>query len=404
MKRSQWMIFLLVSLVAGILLRLSFPGDIEYKYDEQYMFNAVRAVGPHDPWPTLGMTSGVQIPNPGMSVWVFLTLARIFPITTPPDLARAVQILNILALALLMVFAWKWVEEKERLNWCWAAALVAVNPFAVLFERKIWAQCTLPFFLVLFWIAWHYRRKPLGAFFWGLIGACLGQVHLSGFFFAAAVFLGTLLYDRLSAKWPYWFAGSVLGAIPLYPWLQFMLGHKGQPFQWSSLLWCLYPKFWVYWVADPLGIGLTYSLKTLHFLDFLRYPLIGGFPTFLVGLCHGVILWVAFSLGYSLWKQKKLRVAEAGKTETGLALTSVLWIMGILLTLSRVQLFRHYLVITFPLEWVWLSRMARRDKGGNRSLAILWGAELLLSVFFLLYIHVNHGDPLGDYGTTFQAQ
>lgn len=401
---KKWMAFLCLALVLGAFLRLSFPGDIEYKGDEKYMFEASQAIGRTLPWPMLGMPSGVGVNNPGMSVWIFVALARITHAATPPELARAVQLMNLLALVLLAIFALRFVPSLEKPYWCWAAAFAAVNPFAVLFHRKIWAQCTLPLFCVLFWIAWHYRNRRWGAFFWGLVGAFLGQIHMSGFFLAGGVFLWTLWRDR-KARWGSWFLGSFLGAIPLLPWLHYMVSKPGGGFNWSSLLWILYPKYWIFWLTDSLGMGLTYSLKTIHFLDFLRYPLIGGHGTYLVAILHLAIIGAGIAVLVKAYKVRGFQPGFRDSSPTGLAIASTLIGVGILLTISCVKICRHYLIVTFPLEWVWLSRLGLSDsRSGQRMLTVLWASQFLLSVLFLVYIHLNHGDPLGDYGVAYQFQ
>jgi hypothetical protein len=78
---------------------------------------------------------------------------------------------------------------------------------------------------------------------------------------------------------------------------------------------------------------------------------------------------------------------------------------GILMTLSCLEVRRHYLIMSFPLEWVWLSRMSLGgSRLGQRYLMMIWVAQLLISASFLVYIHVNHGDPMGDYGVAYQFQ
>ena len=75
------------------------------------------------------------------------------------------------------------------------------------------------------------------------------------------------------------------------------------------------------------------------------------------------------------------------------------------MTLSCVEIFRHYLIMTYPLEWVWLSRLSLRDsRWGRTYLAALWLAQLLITVSFLFYIHTTHGDPSSDYGIAYQFQ
>jgi hypothetical protein len=61
--------------------------------------------------------------------------------------------------------------------------------------------------------------------------------------------------------------------------------------------------------------------------------------------------------------------------------------------------------MSFPMEWVWLSRLGLRDQRfGQRYLLIIWIAQLFISVMFLAYIHINHGDPMGHYGIAYQFQ
>jgi hypothetical protein len=397
------LIFLTAAILLGAILRLSFPGDIEYKADEKYMFEATQKIGITESWPMVGMTTGVGGKNPGMSVWIFVALSKIFHASSPPELARAVQWLNILGLLVLAFFSLRILPGPERPPWCWATAFAAVNPFAVIFHRKIWAQSTLPLFCVLLWIAWHYRQKKTGAFFWGLLGACLGQIHMSGFFLAAGVFLWTVIRDR-RVQWGFWLLGSLVGALPLIPWLQYTFTNHGNGFSKFNFLWILYPKYWIYWVSDSLGMGLTYSIKTRQFLDFLRYPLVWGKATYLVAISHAEIILAGILILASAVKRRENLRGIQSSTTTGLALNSVLWMTGILMTLSCLEVRRHYLIMSFPLEWVWLSRMSLGGSRLGQRYLMIWVAQLLISASFLVYIHVNHGDPMGDYGVAYQFQ
>ena len=288
-----WRIFLGVSLAAGAALRLVWLQDIEYKSDEDWMFRQALAVGVSEPWPWLGVASGVHVRNPGMSVWVFVALARALGVTDPPGLARAVAILGVVALMLLVWFAAAWVRDEEREPWLWAAAVAAVNPLEVMFERKIWAQSVLPVCCMLFLLAWWRRERPAGAFFWGLVGACLGQIHMSGFFFAFGVTLWSALLARGRARWGAWLAGSALGALPLLPWAHHLATvSTGQPMVFG-LKEAAQLKFWVYWITGPLGLSLGNAVGVkegnglwVQLRDFARYPLLGGQATWGVAALH----------------------------------------------------------------------------------------------------------------------
>ena len=113
-NRKGWLAFLSLALLLGVILRLSFPGDIEYKDDEKYMFGATQKIGITESWPLLGMPSGVKVNNPGMSVWIFVVLSRVTRASAPPELARAVQLLNILALFVLASFSLYLLPEPEK--------------------------------------------------------------------------------------------------------------------------------------------------------------------------------------------------------------------------------------------------------------------------------------------------
>jgi hypothetical protein len=89
-----------------------------------------------------------------------------------------------------------------------------------------------------------------------------------------------------------------------------------------------------------------------------------------------------------------------------------MWGFGILLTASAVLIHRYYLLVTFPLQYVWLAWLtlgswARGSRGRRLSrmlLVALCVVQALLSAGFLYYIHVNHGAALGDYGVAYGAR
>src|SRR5215208_698789 len=80
----------------GVVLRLLWPADMEWKADEQRMFARSSAIGVSEPWPQVGMASGVAVPNPGLSIWIFVPLARVAG--NPVALAQLVQLVNVAAL------------------------------------------------------------------------------------------------------------------------------------------------------------------------------------------------------------------------------------------------------------------------------------------------------------------
>jgi hypothetical protein len=197
----------------GSCLRLTWSLDFEWKSDERWMFGEAQRIAQGvDPWPWVGMPSGIGVQNPGASVWAFAALAHLAH--DPVSMTRAVALLNVLS---LWGFAW-WVRAtwapRDRAVGLWGVALFALSPLPILFARKIWAQDLLPALLVP-WLWAHAKRERVpAAFAWGACGALLGQVHMSGFFAAAALALATLLVERRQGgtRWRAWLAGSACGA------------------------------------------------------------------------------------------------------------------------------------------------------------------------------------------------
>jgi hypothetical protein len=436
-KQRRWAAAGLVgAIVLGAWLRLVWVRDIEYKADEAWTFERTQRVGVTEPWPWVGMVSSTEVVNPGMSLWVFVGLSKLAAAHNPTTLARAVQVMNIGALIVLVWFALRVVAPGEREPWLWAAALGALNPLAVLFQRKIWPPSVFPLLTMLMLVGWWRRERRWGALLWGLIGACLGQIHMSGFFFVAGFALWAFLFDRKGVRWGSWLTGIILGSLPLLPWLGHVVAHSGangiNGFQWYHLL---EGKFWTHWLTEPLGISVEYALHR-DFADFLCYPLIGGRRTYGMLLLHGIIVGIGALLVARLWyNRSRWRIELAGRgSSTALTLSAACWGFGILLTAAGVSIHRHYLIILFPLPFVWLARAAlacshrgawgvgreawdagcwtphaarhthHAVQGGRGLLLSLCVTQLLITIGFLSYVHVNQRPLRGDYGTPYGAQ
>jgi 4-amino-4-deoxy-L-arabinose transferase-like glycosyltransferase len=434
MIRSWAVLGIVLALLAGATLRLIWPADIEYKADEAWTYQHS-----HDaelPW--LGMPSSVDIPNPGMSLWVFVLLQRISGAADPPALAQAIQLLNVTALVLLVGFAFLHVPRGEREAWLWAAALVAVNPLAVLFHRKIWPPCVLPPLTLAMLYGWWYRQRRGLAFMWGLLGVCLGQIHMAGFFFAGGFVLWALLFDRPWSErvaWRSWLLGSLLGALPMLPWLVHLLAQPNErpinPHRWVH---AFELKFWVRWCTESFGLGINYTFGP-YFRDFLRYPLLGGRPTYLVAVLHcfaaGVAMLLILRAATQLWRERRRWGALWIGRDSATAFTqnAAFWGFGLLLTLSCFSIHRHYMIVLFPLEFLWVARLALGAEGrtgsvscrvraaqdpaasasgsprlGRALLLSLCLAQFLLSAHMLAFIHSRQNFADTEYGVPYGAQ
>jgi len=422
--RQRWAIGLFVSVTAGVIYRLIWLQDIEFKEDEAWTFTQVQAFWQTHHLLLVGMPSSAGLPNSGMSFWVFLAMSSILPLSDPLALARAVQLMNVVAILLLATFALKGVERSEREPWLWSVALVSVNPLAVLFSRKIWPQDTLPIFTVAMLVGWWYRRRWWGAFVWGLVGALLGQIHLGGFFFSAAFVGCTLLFDRHSVRWSTWFAGSILGALPMVPWLMVAIGFAqnaygmnqyGPHFILRRIINSIY-LFIRHWLSMSLGLDLQYSLGD-NFAAFLAYPTIGHTRIYLGAALFGVvilifsIILVRLAVRIYARPHATIELVFGPRSPTTLALNAAFWCYGLLLTATLLPVSLHYFIIAFSLPGLWLAWLARVGSRGTIGsaansrllLSALVLAQACLTIAFLSYIHETQFIN-GDYGTVYQAQ
>lgn len=402
-------------LAAGVLLRLIWLDDIEYKADEAWTWQHATAAGRGEPVPWVGMPTSAGPENPGMSLWVFIPLAWLSE--CPVELARGVAWLSIAAIVVWIWFAWRQAPPPERELWLWAAALSAVNPLCVLHHRKIWPNCVYPLLVSLFLVCWYRRQRRWQAFCWGILGSVLTQINLSAGFFALAFVLWAWFADRRRVAWKSWFVGSSLASLPLIPWYHYIHSVSTQPRLTTLKLGRLLEfKFPTRWLIEPLGFGLDHALGN-DLLDFLRQPVIGGVSTWLVAILHVSALLLGLAIGWNWFQTPR----HERKTWRGvlfpvdcfaaLVCSATFWGYGVLLTLTCLPIHRQYQIVAYPIELLWLAYLAlhlHRDDPralnvGRRLLAGLVVVQLLLSFSFLNYVH-NKRALDGDYGVALSAQ
>jgi hypothetical protein len=420
---------LVVILIIGATFRLIYPSDIEYKADQDYTFKETQST---TQLPTLGMNSGVGLKNPGMSVWVFIALAKIFHVKTPIDLSRAVQCCNILALLFLAFFIFKEIAPSKREPWIWTLALAAVNPIDIIFHRVIWTQSIFPLFSILILYSWWKKDKFWKAFLWGILGATVGQIHMPAFFYSFSLFIWTLLFDRKNTNWKGWLLGSFLGGIPLIPWLiylsqtNFFSSHSGNSFQfyhsfvishhplngwWSgSLL-----QYWLLWITSSLGLGLDY------FFQFETWRFLKGN---IINTIFFIIIVIVFCICVGLNLTNKLKKIKPqnlvffiknifnSTDKEVMFLGAIFFGLGIIMTFAPFYIHRHYLIVTFPMMYLGIVKFILniaedckdRKKFARTLLLLLVVCQLCLSLNVLNYIHNHGGIVNGEFGVSYGHQ
>jgi len=90
--------------------------------------------------------------------------------------------------------------------------------------------------------------------------------------------------------------------------------------------------------------------------------------------------------------------------EDAVAFNLAFLLFGLVITVTRINLFRHYLIVAFPFEAMTLPLIAWL--GGRRWgwLVPVWFAHAFVAVLLWQYLVAHHGAPGGDFGPAFQFQ
>lgn len=391
---AHWDRWVWLFLIFGSLLRLIWPLDMEWKFDEKWMFEKGVAIAQgRDAWPWLGMPSGVGLRNPGMSIWPFALLGYVAD--SPVGMTHAIAWINTLGLWALVLWVQRAWPKEQRAYGLWGLALYAVTPLAVLFSRKVWAQDVLIVLLVP-WLWGHSKRQGFaGALVWGLFGALLGQIHMSGFFAAAGLLIVTCVQDRLRWNVWGWLAGSVLGSLTLLPWIQYVMSPEARAA--SSAGSELSLKFFVHALRHAWGLGLEYPLERAY-RELLSGPVIAGVQTHLAQAArYGLLLLLLWAIiaratdGKALLKLPPLVYTYAG----------CVLVTGLLMIAARVHVYEHYLIVFGPMLHIVAAWLLFKRRAAVIALCTLQG---FLTACFLVYIHEHGGVPDADYGKTYRAQ
>jgi hypothetical protein len=405
---SVWLATIGLALAAGIVFRLMLPGDIEFHGDEKFAFDHVMTVLNGGPWPSLGMVMSAGGRNAGMSVWIFIVLGLLVRPETPPDLAQSVQFLNIAALIAFLAFIVSAIPRRQREPWLWALALWAVNPLAVIYERKIWPPSVLPIFFVAMLFGWWYRRHWLGSFLFALVAILAGQIHPTAAFFGLAVLAWTLLDDGRAFRVSGLIAGAALGVLPALTWVTDYFGdanklHELRP-PWLT--------FYGQWFTEPFGFGADHTLGPAEFSRFLAWPELAGRPTYVVLILHvavgGLAIGLLASAAVRLYRSGMLgrRWLLLGETAGGRLVRAAFFGFGTMLTLLSIRgggLYPHYLIVIAPVMTLWVALTAAFGDGGllavrgRALLSALCICDALIVLLLFSYIDMK-GDIHGEFG------
>jgi 4-amino-4-deoxy-L-arabinose transferase-like glycosyltransferase len=133
-KRRDLIVLCVILMIAG-WMRLGRGQIVEYFHDDAMLATLALQMADGENFPLTGILSSTGIPNPPTSVYV---MAIPFSLSSDPNFAiHSVMILNVVGVGLLWLIAHRYFGRDVGII---ASLMYALNPWAVLFSRKIWAQ------------------------------------------------------------------------------------------------------------------------------------------------------------------------------------------------------------------------------------------------------------------------
>ncbi len=143
MRRRQWVGLLLVVILAAAM-RLYRLDAVEFYHDEAMVGMLAQEMADGQTFPLQGIVSSVGIPNPPQTVYT--VLPPFWFSNDPVFVTSWVILLNLVGVALLYILTLRQFGFPAAML---TTLIYAVNPWAIMYSRKLWAQDYVTPFLLL---------------------------------------------------------------------------------------------------------------------------------------------------------------------------------------------------------------------------------------------------------------
>ena len=435
--RASSMPFILLAgavVALGALLRCWRLDLAEFKGDELAVARLALALAQHGQWPARGIPSSLGTDNAPLFIYIEAIPALLRP--TPLALTAFVALLNVLALAGTLWFARRYFGHVAALA---GGLAFACAPWAVAYSRKIWEQDALPPLVLLFFVglfAVVVDRKPWRLLLCGAAASLAFQLHPSAVVLPAVGLAALLVWPRrfpltalaaslavaLALLLPYLLAEHAAG---FADWQTALAGTPGARLDRPTAV----ALAWLFW-AEANSAWQLFGM-------FSPDGLARGEPP--VVLLADLLTWAALAAGLVALLVDARRALAAGcaarwragatretpgstpakRPEPGAGahhrapppdpthpegeatLLLALWLLlpPLLLGLTGMRLFPHYLIVTYPAAFLAVGRLAGRlwPHPAGRPLLLAGGALVAANVATLaLFFHLAGAATLPD--------
>jgi 4-amino-4-deoxy-L-arabinose transferase-like glycosyltransferase len=193
-KRRLELAAVVLLLLVGTGLRAARLNDIQYRYDDDALWNIVTRMVRTGHLATSGLTSTIALPNGPFQAYLLAPFGWLAGL--PPLMTVGVIFLNILALAIVYGFGRDFFGRRAGLL---ALLLAATSPWqTVLSRRMLGNDMVAPFAALSLWMLcrWLFRRDGRAALIAGAALAIAGQVYVIGLECLAPAGMAVLLAGR----------------------------------------------------------------------------------------------------------------------------------------------------------------------------------------------------------------
>jgi len=198
-KRPTLLFFyLIIIFTIALILRFYHLSFFEFNNDQSgaiVLGNDARA---HHLLITHGMNSGVKFDNPPFFIYLMGILTYFS--NNPYFLTAFFTVLNLLALAVALRYFYLFLPAGYAFL---SGTLLAFSPAFTMYSSNIWAQCTLPLFMILFHFCFYkFIKKEIPLYFviLTLLAGIVSQIHMSGFFLFPAILALGFKYKTVIKK------------------------------------------------------------------------------------------------------------------------------------------------------------------------------------------------------------
>lgn len=381
LKKLNIELIIIPILLIAAFLRLQSLWYIEFKADEAASSFLAYNLVYKGIFPLTGDVSSIGVYNPPIFIYL-LTIPFIFS-KNPAVASGFVALLNVMAVYLCYLFCNKFFNKRVALI---ASAFFAVNPWAILYSRKIWANNLLTLFILLFFYSLYeivINGKQKYIFLTFISFAVFTQLHFSTFYFAALWLIISIIF-KPKIKLKYLLFGIGILALFYLPYILFELRNNFYNLNLLLEFSKIPIRFWGERLAIPFRFATAWHFPgSSPAADIFQKILLGGAISYLI---------------YKL-KNKKYSIL-------------LLWfILPVLfLTIGKTPPQAHYFIALFPVQFIMTGILLDKIFGSVKRSCYLITLILILLLtqafasfkFFNKTIRENRNIYLFAYGPPFK--